>query len=61
MIGPRRAVADREVVDLADRRQLGRGAGHEDLVGAVELAARDVALDDLVALVLQDLDRRQRG
>ena len=52
-----RAVADRQVVDLADRRQLGRGAGHEDLVGAVELAARDVALDDLVALVAQDLDR----
>ena len=50
------AVADGVVVDLAHRHELGRGAGHEDLVGQVELGARDVALDDLEAEVARDLD-----
>ena len=54
------AGADRVVVDLADGRQLGRGAGDEDLVGQVELGAGDVALDDLVAEVARDLDRPTR-
>ena len=36
--------------------ELGGGAGHEDLVGEVELGARDVALDDLEAEVAGDLD-----
>src|SRR3954449_13162288 len=49
---PAPAVADRQVVDLANRRQLGGGAGHEDLVGVVELAAGYVALNDLVAEVV---------
>ena len=58
---PGLAGADRVVVDLADRRELGGGAGHEDLVGQVELAAGDVALLDLVAEVAGDLDRRRGG
>ena len=37
------------VVDLAHGHDLGRGAGQEDLVGLVQLAARDVALGDLEA------------
>ena len=45
------AVADDVVVDLADRRQLGGGARHEQLVGEVELGAREIALDELEALV----------
>jgi hypothetical protein len=53
------ARADRVVVDLADRRQLGRGSRHEDLVREVQLAAGDVALDDRVPEVAGDLDRRQ--
>src|SRR5205085_7298637 len=40
-----RAVADRSPVDLDDRRDLGRGAGHEDFVGRVELASIDLSLD----------------
>src|SRR4051812_3654987 len=52
------AGADRAVVDLSHRRQLGRRAGHEHLVGEVELAAGDLALDDLEAEVARDLDRR---
>ena len=52
------AAADRVIVDLAHRHQLGRGAGHEQLVGQVELGARDVSLDDLEAEVMGDLDRR---
>ena len=54
MIGPAPAVADRVVVDLADRHELGGGAGEEHLVGEVELGARDVALDHLVAEVAGD-------
>ena len=61
MISPGRAVADRVVVDLAHRDELGGGAGHEDLVGEVELGARDVALDDLEAEVPRDLDRACGG
>ena len=44
-------LAERVVVDLAHGDDLGRRAGQEDLVGLVELAARDVALDDLEAEV----------
>ena len=44
MISP--GLAELVVVDLAHRDQLGRGAAEEDLVGQVELGARDVALDD---------------
>ena len=51
-------VAEFVVVDLADRHQLGRGAVQEDLLGEVELRARDVALDDRVAEVAGDLDHR---
>ena len=47
----RLAGADRVVVDLAHRHELGGGAGQEDLVGEVQLGAGDVALDDLVAEV----------
>src|SRR3954447_10714975 len=54
----RLARADRPVVDLAHRRQLGGRAGHEDLVGEVELVAGDLALLELEAEVARDLDRR---
>ena len=50
--------ADLDVVDLAHRRELGGGAGEEDLVGQRQLGAGDVALDDLVAEVARDLDAR---
>src|SRR5205085_3648326 len=52
------ALADRVVVDLADRRHLGGGAREEELVGAVELAARDVADLDVEAQVLRDGEDR---
>src|SRR4051794_17986209 len=52
------AGADRAAVDLSHRPQLGRRAGHEHLVVEVELAAGDLALDDLEAAVARDLDRR---
>ena len=58
VISPGLAGADRVVVDLAHRDELGRGAGQEDLVGQVELGARDVALDDLEAEVARDLHDR---
>ena len=54
----RLAGADRVVVDLTHRHQLGRRAGHVDLVGEVELGAREVALDDGEAEVAGDRDRR---
>src|SRR4051794_15269694 len=54
----RLARADRPVVDLANGCQLGGGAGHEDLVGEVELIAGDLALLQLEAEVARDLDRR---
>ena len=44
--GPMRPLADGAVVDLAHRRDLGRGAGEEDLVGEPELVAREPGLDD---------------
>src|SRR3712207_3207483 len=53
----RLARAHRVVVDLASRRQLGGGAGQEDLIGEVQLGPGDVTLDDLVAEVAGDLDR----
>ena len=52
------AAADRVVVDLAHGHELGGGAGHEHLVGQVELGAREVALDDLEAEVARDLHAR---
>src|SRR3954467_6602233 len=52
------ALADRMVVDLAQRRELGGRAGDEHLVGEVELGAGDVALDHLKAEVVRDLDDR---
>ena len=54
-------LAERVVVDLAHRHQLGGGAGEEHLVGEVELGAGDVALLDLVAEVAGDLDHRGAG
>ena len=54
----RPAVADRDVVDLAHRRQLGRGPGEEHLIGQSQLRSRDVALDQLVAEVARDLHAR---
>ncbi len=44
VIGPGTPVADRLAVDRAHRRDLGGGAGHEDLVGGVQRFARQVAL-----------------
>src|SRR5438552_3049380 len=47
LLSDRSALArtDGTVVKLADRRDLGRGAGEERLVRDVELVARDAALD----------------
>src|SRR5262249_20942361 len=56
-----RAGPDLAAVDLADRRDLRRGAGEEDLVRDVELVARDRALLDLNALVARDLEDRVAG
>src|SRR5690606_15840195 len=50
--------ADRAVVDLAHRRDLGGGAGHEDLVGDVEEVAGEALLDDLVAALAGQGDHR---
>ena len=58
VISPGLAAGDGVVVDLAHGHELGRGAGHEQLVGQVELGARDVALDDLEAEVAGDLHAR---
>ena len=52
------ADADLVVVDRAHRRHLDRRAGHEDLVGHVEVGADQRLLDDRVAEVLGDLDDR---
>src|SRR5439155_12702293 len=52
------AHADLDVIDLADRRHLRRGAAHEDLVGDVEVRADQVLLHDRVSEVLRDLDDR---
>src|SRR5215218_10061727 len=49
---------DLAVVDLADRRHLGGGAGHEDLVRSDEVGPDEVRLLDGVAEVLRDLDQR---
>src|ERR1700691_1519849 len=56
LAGP--AGADRVVVDLAHGHELGRGPGHEDLLGQVQLGAGDVALDHRVAEIAGDLDQR---
>src|SRR5581483_930011 len=50
--------ADDVVVDLADRRHLGRGADHEHLVCEVEIGSDERLLDDAVAEILRDLDDR---
>src|SRR5262245_20251004 len=47
------AAADLAVVDRLDRRDLGGGAGEEDLVGAPELVAPEALLDHGVALRAQ--------
>src|SRR5690606_12928509 len=55
------AAADLAAVDLADRRHLGGRAGEEDLVGDVQLVARDAALLDRDAAVAgQHQDRLAR-
>src|ERR1035441_9969652 len=55
------AGADLVVVHLDHGHQLGGGAGHEHLVGQVELGARDVALHDRVAEVGGELHDRAAG
>src|SRR6266478_985495 len=52
------ALADAPVVHFAHRGDLGRGAAHEGLVGAVEVVAAEAALLDGNALVLGDADDR---
>ena len=49
-MGPRAPAADRDLVHRADRRDLRRRAGEEELVGDVQHLARDALLDDLDAL-----------
>ena len=44
--GPRRAGADHAPVELADRRDLGGGAGEERLVADVDVVAREARLLD---------------
>ena len=44
--GTARPAADHDLVDGADRRDLGRRAGEEDLVGDVQHLARHALLDD---------------
>src|SRR6185312_14499327 len=51
----RAALADRITVHRADRSDLGRRAGHEQLVAGVELAARDLLLAHRDAEVAGDL------
>ena len=51
---PAHALADDAAVDLDGGDDLGAGAGQEDFVGAVQVVAREVALDDLGAEVLLD-------
>ena len=54
------ADAELDVVDRAHGRHLGRGPGHEDLVGEVEVGADHVGLLDDVAEVAGDLDDEPR-
>ena len=49
LLGHRAGLADRVVVDLADRHDLGRRAGEEGLVGEDQVGTGEVALDDVVA------------
>ena len=53
--------ADLVVVDRVHRRDLDGRAGHEDLVGHVEVGADQRLLDHRVAEVLRDLDDRVAG
>ena len=56
--GPARAGADDAAVDLADGRDLGRGAREEGLVGDVDLVAADAPLAHLDALLARQPDDR---
>src|SRR5713226_4271680 len=53
-----RARADHAPVELADRRDLGRRAGEEGLVGDVDVVAGDAPGNDLVAELRRELDHR---
>src|SRR5262245_41170625 len=55
------ALADGAVIDLADRGDLGGGAGEEDLVGDVELVAGDRLLANIDPLLAQEVDRGGAG
>ena len=50
------AVSHGDLVDRADRGDLGGGTGKEDLVGDVKHLSRDHLLDDRKSEVLGDLD-----
>src|ERR1700694_283318 len=52
------AATDQVIVDLADRDELGSGAGQEHLVGEVQLRPSEVALDDLMPEIAGDLQGR---
>src|SRR5690606_35569003 len=54
LLGDRPGPAQLAVVDGADRHDLGRGAGEERLVRAVEVGAQDVVDDHLEAEVERD-------
>src|SRR5512138_3783699 len=53
---PARARSNGAVVEFADRRHLGGGAGKEGLVGDVYLVAGNALLDDLESRLLRQLD-----
>ena len=54
------AVLDQDAVDGADGRDLGGGAGEEDLVGDVEDLARERLLDDRDAEVAGEREDESR-
>src|SRR5882724_13667168 len=56
--GAHLALADAPVVHFAHRGDLGRGAAHERLVGAIQVVAAEAALLDRDALVLGDAHDR---
>src|SRR5262245_17711739 len=56
--GPPFSVADLGAVDAADGRDLGGGAGEEDLVGDVKRGARDDLFADFVTQVARDQHHR---
>jgi hypothetical protein len=55
------AGADLAVVEFADRRHLGGGAGEEGFVGDVDVVARQALRNDLIAEFRRDLDAPMRG